>query len=170
MDPIPISVRQWTPADLEEVRRVTWETWVDTYSPFIPLKDLRTYFDEHYSIPALRTLYESAFVKGFMAEAGKETAGYVRTQFNSEENRLYVSSLYILPAFQGRGAGTKLMAAAEECARAYGLHEVWLGVMVQNARTVDWYRRMGFRFDQEAPFTMGETTVQHYIGCRQITQ
>jgi ribosomal protein S18 acetylase RimI-like enzyme len=76
--------------------------------------------------------------------------------------------VYVLPSYQGQGIGGKLMRAAEERALAAGMKELWLGVMVQNTAALEWYRRNGFSFVEEAPFTMGKTTVNHLIGFRAI--
>jgi ribosomal protein S18 acetylase RimI-like enzyme len=48
------------------------------------------------------------------------------------------------------------------------LHEIWLGVMVQNVDALAWYRKLGFIFEREEPFTMGKTTVPHLIGFKKI--
>jgi ribosomal protein S18 acetylase RimI-like enzyme len=60
------------------------------------------------------------------------------------------------------------MKTAEDRAVALGMSEVWLGVMIQNTPALEWYKRTGFHFVEEAPFTMGNTTVVHLIGYRTI--
>jgi diamine N-acetyltransferase len=163
-----IEIRQWTLNDLNPIRKVSWETWLATYASFIPEKDLRSYFDSHYSLQDMKDLFCSAFINGFVALENGSVIGYVRTQLNKEENRFYVSSLYVLPSAQGKGIGTTLLHEAERCALEYGIDSVWLGVMVQNVAAVAWYKKIGFEFVREEPFTMGETTVNHLIGCRRI--
>ena len=162
-------IRGWREPDIEMIRTITWETWVDAYSSFIPVEDLRSYFDRAYSAQALRDLQAQPNVDGFVAEIGGETVvGYLKTHLEKDEGRFYVSSVYVLPSYQGQGIGGKLMRAAEERATAAGMKEVWLGVMVQNTAALEWYRRNGFSFVEEAPFTMGRTTVNHLIGFRAI--
>lgn len=154
--------------DLPAVRQVTWDTWLDAYSSFIPESDLRIYFDAHYNLDALTQLLHTPLMNGFVAEVDGSVVGYVKTKFNKEENRFYVSSLYILPKCQGMGLGGKLMVAAEELAKTLAADTIWLGVMTQNTPALDWYKRHGFKFVEEAPFTMGKTTVVHLIGFRKI--
>jgi len=36
--------------------------------------------------------------------------------------------------------------------------------MVKNEPAVSWYKKMGYEVVENAPFTMGKTTVDHYIG------
>jgi len=164
------TIREWTPEDLSAVQHVTIRTWLDAYASFIPEADLRAYFEEHYSLTALHVLCRTTGVTGFVAEIDDSVVAYLKTQYNEEEKRFYVSSLYVLPEFQGLGLGTKLMRAAENCALSYHVKEVWLGVMTQNLPALNWYRATGFTFVEEQPFTMGRTTVPHLIGFRKIDQ
>lgn len=161
-----VVIRPWERGDLENVRRITWETWLATYAGFIPVTDLRSYFDEQYSLPALQELAGRENVSGFVAVVDGMVAGYLKTQAAHEEGRFYVSSVYVLPDCQGKRLGTQLMQEAEGLARRAGFDRIWLGVMVQNLGALEWYRKTGFQFVEEAPFTMGKTTVNHLIGYR----
>jgi ribosomal protein S18 acetylase RimI-like enzyme len=161
-------IREWTVEDLPAVQHITWETWVATYASFIPIEDLRAYYDEQYSIEALKKLMEPPTFRGFLAVEEGVPAGYAKTKYDEEEKRCYLSSLYILPGYQGRGIGGRLLAVGEAFARTFGVTEIWLGVMVQNTSALAWYRKLGFQFVEEAPFTMGKTTVSHLIGYREL--
>ena len=99
-----------------------------------------------------------------VAEVDSAVAGYAKMYHARAEQRFYLHQLYILPARQGLGLGHRLMACAEERARELGADRIWLGVMVKNARAVEWYRKLGFTVTETAPFEMGATTVEHYIG------
>jgi ribosomal protein S18 acetylase RimI-like enzyme len=163
-----ILIREWKETDLPAVRHITWETWVETYSPFIPVEDLKAYYDEHYSLVALHAILASPDDAGFLATVDGVPAGFVRTHWELSEKRFYVSSLYVLPEHQGHGLGGMLMAAAEERAVKRKADAVWLGVMEQNIRTLEWYKRQGFQFVEQAPFTMGRSSVIHFIGFKNI--
>jgi ribosomal protein S18 acetylase RimI-like enzyme len=162
--------REWTLGDLPSVRNVTWLTWLDAYAPFIPVEDLRAYFDEHYSLESLEQLFHAPSVKGYVAIVNGEVVGYLKTMFAQRDKRFYISSVYILPGFQGAGLGGNLMKKAEDQALHCGVNEVWLGVMTQNIPALEWYRRNGFVFVEEQPFAMGRTTVPHLIGYKKIQQ
>jgi hypothetical protein len=60
----------------------------------------------------------------------------------------------------------RLLESAEEYASEKGLDELWIGVMVKNRQALLFYRKVGFLFVREEPFTMGKTTVSHLIGYR----
>jgi ribosomal protein S18 acetylase RimI-like enzyme len=86
--------------------------------------------------------------------------------FDDAARKCSVGSIYILPECQGCGLGTMLMEEAFRAAREARYDRVWLGVMSENQPAIAWYESLGFRFVEEAPFTMGTTTVRHFIGYR----
>jgi diamine N-acetyltransferase len=158
------AIRRWTRADLPTVQRLLLDTWLDAYGSFIPREDLVGYLNTQYSEAKLRALWADPDVTGLVAEADGAVAGYAKLYHARAEQRFYVHQLYILPTSQGRGLGHRLMACAEERARALGVDRIWLGVMVKNTQAVEWYKKMGFTVTETAPFVMGSTTVDHYIG------
>ncbi|MBI3004683.1 MAG: GNAT family N-acetyltransferase [Ignavibacteriales bacterium] len=157
-------LRAWDQADFFDVRHVIWNTWMATYGSFVPEEDLRSFFEDHYSVEALEKQFENPDTVCYVAEVDGHVVAYERTFFNKEEKRQYVASLYVLPENQGSGLGKELMRMAAQEARRRGLDNVWLGVMVQNQQAVDWYKKMGYQIVEEAPFTMGNTTVPHFVG------
>jgi GNAT superfamily N-acetyltransferase len=58
-------------------------------------------------------MFDDPSMHGFVAEIDGQVAGYGRLFFSRDENRLYVSSLYFLPEFEGQGMGRRLLEAAE---------------------------------------------------------
>lgn len=162
-------IRAWTINDLKAVQRVLFETWLDAYGSFIPRSDLENYFENHYNLEALMKLMATEGIDGLLAEVDGEVVGFARTKYDKVENRFTVTSLYVLPQHQGKGLGQQLLESAERIAKRYGADSVWLGVMEQNTRAVEWYQRIGFTFVEVAPFVMGSTTVPHLIGYRGLS-
>jgi len=163
-----LTIRRWQKSDLESVRKITWQSWIFTYSSFIPESDLKSYFFSHYTEASLMSMFEDPFTGGFIAEVDGRIAGYARLFLNRDENRLYLSSLYLLPEFEGKGVGTRLLESAEGHAAEKGLDELWIGVMVKNRQALVFYRKVGFLFVREEPFIMGKTTVSHLIGYKKL--
>jgi ribosomal protein S18 acetylase RimI-like enzyme len=114
-------IRSWEKSDLASIRRITWEAWMSTYLSFIPEGDLRAYFDIHYTEESLLGMFDDPSMHGFIAEVDGQAAGYGRLFFSRDENRLYVSSLYFLPKFEGQGMGSQLLEAAEGYTAEKGL-------------------------------------------------
>lgn len=161
-----LCIRPARDIDVETIRRILWMTWDSTYSPFIPENDLKGYFDGHYAEERILEHLLDSHIKIFVAELQGSAVGTMITRYSPEEDRMYVSSLYILPDHQGKGIGGNLLREAEERARSLGVDAIWLGVMVQNTRAVEWYEKIGFQFNEREPFVMGNSTVEHLIGFR----
>lgn len=155
-------IRDFRPEDCEGVRNVLWKTWKATYS-FVPEQDLRSYYEEHYSPESLLKLMATTGVEGVVAAKEGAIVGAMIGKYDNEKGAYSVASLYVLPGEQNSGLGSRMLRLAEERARSYGLNELYLGVMVQNSRSVEWYLQRGFTILKEEPFTMGETEVPHYI-------
>jgi ribosomal protein S18 acetylase RimI-like enzyme len=56
----------------------------------------------------------------------------------------YVNHLYVDPAFQGRGIGTRLL----DTLKAMSAHELRLWVFDENAGAIRWYEREGFVLEE----------------------
>ncbi len=162
------ALRAWNGDDCGTVRRIALETWKAAYGSFIPEADLRAYLERHYADQVLREKVETPAIRGFIAAWDGVDVGYMIVSLPAEEHRCYVSSVYVLPGYQGKGIGRVLLAEARRCARANGLDRIWLGVMVDNTAARTWYEQNGFLFTERAPFTMGGTTVEHLIGYQMI--
>ncbi|MBI2416563.1 MAG: GNAT family N-acetyltransferase [Ignavibacteriales bacterium] len=159
-----IKILNWTENDFPLVQQILKETWLDTYSSFIPIEDLTGYLETAYSVEALSNLYKDANNTGLFAFENKKPVAWMRTHLSSEDKRFYVSSIYVLPGNQGKGIGKLLLQKAAELAKLNDFDRIYLGVMKQNAKSLAWYKKEGFVFEEEQPFTMGNTSVPHLIG------
>ncbi len=165
-----VNIHQWTVNDLAAVRHIALTTWLATYSGFIPAQDIRLFFDEWYTIEKLQELCNSPTARGFIAELDSNAVGFAKTSYNPDEKKFSLHSLYVVPGCQGKGIGKRLLDATEAFACSFGAEAIWLGVMTQNLVALNWYQRIGFQFEKEEPFTMGNTTVMHLIGFRKINR
>ena len=162
-----IALRNWTKEDFQTVRNILLVTWKDAYH-FILEKDIITHLENYYSEANLLELYNNHLVKGILAEIENKSIGWMKL-FNDEmADKFFISSLYVLPEFQGYGIGKKLLLQAEEIAAKLRHDKVWLGVMKDNVKALEWYKKLGFQFIEEEPFKMGETEVMHLIGYKLI--
>jgi len=159
-----IAYRPWKESDLVSIQNLLLETWLDAYASFIPEKDLIGYHEATYTVEAMTAMFKDPNINGFVAEADRSLVGYIRTRIAQDEKRFYVPSLYVLPHHQGKGVGRSLMAMAVDEAVVHGFDRIWIGIMEKNKDGLDWYRKFGYKAVEEAPFTMGNTTVNHYIG------
>lgn len=74
------------------------------------------------------------------------------------EDHLWIENVAVLPSYQGKGLGHRLMAHAEQVATQLNLSLLKLltnGAFTENIRL---YQKLGYRIDREWPF-MGGVTV-----------
>lgn len=76
----------------------------------------------------------------FVAEEGGDIVGCVL----AKEGKM--RSLYVLPSFEGKGFGRKLLEVAEECTRKNGFKEIWLW---SSLVSYDFYVHMGYEFIED---------------------
>ena len=70
----------------------------------------------------------------------------------SEADHILIENVAVLPAFQRRGYGRRLMAHAETVAASLGLPELRLYTNKLFAENVQLYCRLGYHVDREEPF------------------
>ena len=162
-----ITIRNWTREDFSIVKNILLITWKNTYT-FIPEVDILTHFEKHYSEDRLIEILNDPFSKGIIAEVNSIPAGWLKLFEDHINKKFFVSSLYVLPEYQGFGLGKKLLNEAYRIAKEKQFSKVWLGVMKQNVKSLDWYKNLGFIFNEEEPFQMGSTQVMHMIGFKTI--
>lgn len=165
---VTATYRDSTPEDTAAIQKVLFNTWVASYADFIPMTDIQWYFNNYYSEINFARLHEDSLFWNIVAEIKGHIVGYARGKHDPAHNRYYLESLYVLPEFQGKGIGSDLLKMIEQKARDNNHDSVWLGVMVQNIPSLEWYKKLGFQFVEQSPFQMGKTTVDHLIGYRVI--
>ena len=62
-----------------------------------------------------------------------------------DKKSCYVDFLGVLPAFQGKGIGTKLLDEADEFARSENFNLLSLSVIGRNTEAIKLYEKLGFR-------------------------
>jgi ribosomal protein S18 acetylase RimI-like enzyme len=162
-----IIIRSWTKKDFPIVKNILLTTWENTYT-FIPEEDILSHFEKYYSDDRLIEILNDPFSEGIIAEVNFIPAGWLKLFEDHVNKKFYVSSLYVLPEYQGFGIGKKLLDEAYRISKEKHYNKVWLGVMKQNVTSFEWYKNLGFIFDAEEPFQMGSTEVMHLIGYKII--
>ncbi len=161
-------VRSWLRSDLPAIQQVAWATWADAYGAFVPEEDRREFHDSYYDLQKLRNLYDSKVVNGCVALVDGDIVGYSKTYWNQQDLQFFITSLYVLPAFQKLKLGKRMMEHGIRIAKDYDVDRIWLGVMVDNLPAIEWYHRQGFVFEESKPFTIGKTIIEHLYGYKLI--
>nr|WP_244966930.1 GNAT family N-acetyltransferase [Listeria grandensis] len=77
-----------------------------------------------------------------MAFKNQSFVGY--SAFYKKDNELFLSKLYIDPAYHKQGIGKQLFAEVTQFAKAHGLSSIRLFVNKYNTNSIEAYKKMGF--------------------------
>ncbi|MFT3945144.1 MAG: GNAT family N-acetyltransferase [Ancrocorticia sp.] len=154
--------RTCTEADLDILRKVSIETFVETFADQNTEEDIEEYVRTSFSREELsRQLREPESVFCFAVVDG-EVAGYLKMNVGAAqteqvgEDALEVERIYASQRFKRQGLGTLMMRRAMSEAISRGLHTVWLGVWEHNHAALRFYERLGFAAFGSHVFTLGD--------------
>jgi len=137
-----IAIQPAEVGEVQEIKQVLSETWIDTYGPFLPLEVIRKVTSLWHSPDTLfaEIKNERVFFNVAKNEQG-EIIGLLTAGRPSEEV-IYIARLYVLPGHQRKGIGAKLLDA---CVRYFsGFQTLRLEVEAQNEKGMAFYRKQGF--------------------------
>lgn len=139
---LPI-VRRATGDDLTAVIDIGRRTWQAIYGPIAGEEyvqmGLAKWWTQEATIPAVRS------GRVLVAELGETIVGM--SSIGLDEHKLWLWKLYVLPEHHGRGAGSALLAAVLDRARADGHTEVFSSYVDGNEQAAGFYDRHGFVVD-----------------------
>ncbi len=156
------SIRHWREDDLKEVQSIAHQTWQATYKDIIPASNLEAYHKEQYSLKKLKQKYQNHI--GFVAVMDDMVVGYSLAVVLKNLNRYQITSMYVLPDYQGYHIGTGLLKRQMNTARERGYNFLWLGVIDQNKPSLLWYEKQGFSFIEDELFNFADYPVKLKIG------
>ncbi|MDE0141366.1 MAG: GNAT family N-acetyltransferase [Caldilineaceae bacterium] len=129
--------------EVQEIKQVLSETWIDTYSSFLPVEVIHKITSLWHSPATLAAEIENERVLFNVAKNEQgEIIGLLTANRPSDEV-IYIARLYVLPGHQRQGIGGKLLDA---CVQAFpGAEILRLEVEEQNEKGLLFYLKQGFR-------------------------
>ncbi len=165
-------------ADAEEIARVQRLSWHATYAKQLSALSLaraENAWDAHHWRVSLDRTDDRSFtlvLTGAKGIAGFGTAGRRRFRTRPDglapyESEIYM--LYLLPRFQGRGYGTRLMAAMARTLKARGSKSAMVWALATNRPAIEFYKHIGGvpLIDRRQPF-FGDTVNETALGWPDI--
>lgn len=149
-----LSVRRAGAEDIPLIRRMASEVFPATYRELLTPEQLDYMMDWMYAPDVLRREMEAGF-GWFIASADGEPCGYLSVE-RQEEGLFHLQKIYVLPRFQGCGAGEFLFRHAVWYVRSVhpGPCRMELNVNRRN-RALGFYERMGMRRLRAGDFPIG---------------
>lgn len=150
-----IEIRKVTINDIHSLRKISIQTFYETFSAVNSEENMSKYLDEGFSIEKLKAELCDNNSEFYFATHNDNLIGYLKLNFGQSqtelkhENSLEIERIYVLKDFQGKDVGQLLYAQAMNVARLKNLDYVWLGVWEENTRAINFYEKNGFvEFDK----------------------
>ena len=130
-------------AELPKVRALAESIWRVSYAGLLSPGQIEYMLAGMYSPERLLQDWQSGIVFEWPVVDGIPV-GYMATQADPTAMVLHLHKLYVLPEFQGKGLGGRLLEHAFQAACQAGCRKVRLHVNKGNHRAIACYRRHGF--------------------------
>jgi len=125
---------------------IAYETWPTTFGQVLSNKQINYMLDLIYNEHSLRKQLLEKGHHFILAEKGSQSLGFTSYEFNyNSEPQLMIHKIYLLPASQGLGIGTKLLNLLAETALQNNNKRLRLKVYFENTKAIGFYEKYGFK-------------------------
>lgn len=116
--------------------------WHDAFKEIITLDQIEYMIEKFQSFNALSEAINKNNYIYYLIKIDNNVAGY--TGIHEENEKLFLSKLYILREYRGKKIATKAFEFIETLARNKKLKSVWLTVNRNNTHAIEVYKHKGF--------------------------
>jgi ribosomal protein S18 acetylase RimI-like enzyme len=147
--------------DVEELRRISTQTFLDAYAASNSVENMSHYMAESFSESRLSEELNDKNSEFYFARTDC-IIGYLKINFNAAQTELHdagaleIERIYVLQEYYGKGAGQRLMEFAKSIAVERGIQRIWLGVWEENERAIRFYTKNGFTAFGRHIFKLGD--------------
>ncbi|RYO92137.1 hypothetical protein DL766_001864 [Monosporascus sp. MC13-8B] len=171
-----------SPADAAAIVALGTKMFTESFGYSIPPDDLAAFLDSTYSGAALNAELRNPRIFTWTAKdaEGVSLLGFVQLVRGKTDECLgestdldpndiaHLHRLYVDSRAHGGGIGSRLIAVAEERARAEGFAKMWLTVWEENERAQRLYERLGFKKVGKTDFVMGQCVQQDWVMIKDL--
>jgi ribosomal protein S18 acetylase RimI-like enzyme len=146
------SIRSATPGDIPLIRQLCLQVWPQTYAPILPRAQIDYMLEWMYSPASLQQQMQDG-VNYLLCHDDESPTGFA--SFADHGNgKFKLEKIYVLPPWQGKGAGKHLINHIVELVTAQGANSLQLQVNKQNPAK-GFYEKLGFAVKEAAVFDIG---------------
>jgi len=129
---------------IADVVRLAREIWQEHYVPIIGQKQVDYMLERFQSRKALVEQLGQSYEYYIITHRG-QSVGYVAVVPDTGESSLMISKIYVRKSKRGQHLGKSTLRFVERLCLKRGIRLLWLTVNKNNADSIAWYIRMGFR-------------------------
>ena len=133
-----------SPEQIAAVAALARETWTQHYVPIIGAAQVEYMLAKFQSAEAIARQIAAEGYEYYLAPG----AGYLALVPDPAKKSLLLSKIYVKASARGTGLGRALAEFAERRCCELGCNELWLTVNRNNAGSIAFYERLGFRKTQ----------------------
>jgi ribosomal protein S18 acetylase RimI-like enzyme len=152
---------------LDELLKVAYQTFVDTYGHLNTPDNLQQYVAENFTKEALWHEMQEEGAYFLVGILDGIIVAYAKLRTNEVEfpnrNALEIQRIYLQKTLHGLRLGSKMMQACIDLAKQKGYAEICLGVWEENPKAIQFYKKWGFEIFDSHPFVIGEEVQNDYL-------
>ena len=158
-----MEIRKATLSDVTALSDLAIRSFMPAHGHSSPAEDISTYVQSNFSASQLHSKIEDNTNTFFILFDNEKMIGYYKINLNlassmiSSKEVTYMSRLYVLPDYYGKGAGKKLVEHSIDIAKKNKQLGMWLKVWTENHRAIRFYKKQGFEILGEELFKISET-------------
>ncbi len=139
--------------DIKEVALLAKEIWNQHYTPVIGKKQVDYMIDLLQSEKAIKEQISNENYQYYFINIDNKNIGYIAVV--PEEDKLFLSKLYIKSINRGRGVGKKSIEFVKNIAKELKLNKIALTVNKYNTNSILFYENQGFKRVSSIVFDLG---------------
>lgn len=118
------------------------EVWHEHFVTILSPEQIDYMVDKFQSVQAIEDQLKNQGYQYYFLKLGEQIIGY--TGIKPENGTLFLSKLYILKPYRGRGYASEAFDFLEGMCEGMGLSAIWLTVNRNNSNTIQVYEHRGF--------------------------
>lgn len=148
--------------ELEELRRLSVETFSDTFTEQNNEIQMKAYLEKAFNTDQLRSELSNPESFFYFVKEEDKTLGYLKLNTKTAQtdqvldSSLEIERIYLTQEAQGKGIGKLLMDFSIAEAKRRNLLCLWLGVWEKNEKAIAFYKSYGFGVFADHPFKLGD--------------
>lgn len=135
-----------------EIAELAKEIWTDCFGSILPPGQTEYMIEKFQSEKAILQQMSEGYIYDTIF-FGERKVGY--SAIKVEEDRIFISKIYLLNSFRGKGLAYERFQEIEATARDLGKPNLYLTVNRNNEPAIRFYRGMGFFIDDEVDKDIG---------------
>jgi GNAT superfamily N-acetyltransferase len=147
--------------DIPAIIEIQQQTWEPTYREILSPEQIEYMFNKIYSPEALQDAIWNGKQQFLLLMAGEVSTGFASVA-EEEPGCFKLHKIYVLPAYQGTGAGRFLLNEVENYVRSVGGEKIRLNVNRFN-KAKSFYEKMNFKVVHEEDIPIGPYWMNDYV-------